>query len=98
MRKSLASKKGAGGALSKADQALVSAQLEKEAVVRARVTETKARLQQGLSLIHSLVRAQVEELRAFVAPLAVLMRDGAFGKAIALVGELSFTTYLVSSV
>ena len=95
VRKSLASKKAGGAALSKQDQALVQAQLEKEGVVRARVTAIKARLEQGLNLVHSLVRTQVEQLSAFVAPLAGLLRDGAFGPAVALVGETSFVTYLV---
>ena len=73
----------------------MQAQLEKESVVRARVSAIKARLEQCLSLVHSLVRTQVEQLSAFVAPLARLMRDGAFGRAVALVGETSFVTYLV---
>ena len=94
VRKSLASKK-ATTTLSKQDQALVQAQLEKEAVVRARVVAIKARIEQGLNLVHSLVRAQVEQLSAFVAPLASLMREGTFGKAIPLVGEQPFVTYLV---
>ncbi|KAH9925947.1 ARM repeat-containing protein [Epithele typhae] len=99
VRKSLASKKasGAGATLSKADQALVQAQLEKEAAVRARVEGIKAKLERGLGLVHALVRAQVEELHSFVSPLATLIREGAFGPAVRLVGETSFTTYLMLS-
>ena len=97
VRKSLANKKAtATGTLSKQDQALVQAQLEKEAVVRERVNALKARLEQGLHLVRSLVEARVEELRAFVAPITALLREGAFGKAVNLVGTASFETYLVS--
>ena len=99
VRKSLANKKGApgSGTLSKQDQALVQAQLEKEAVIRQRVVSLKAKLEQGLHLVRSLVSSQVEQLRSYVAELAVLLRDGAFGKAVALVGTSSFETYLVSA-
>ncbi|KAI0710312.1 ARM repeat-containing protein [Cerioporus squamosus] len=92
VRKSLASKKSA--TLSKQDQALVQAQLEKEAIVRQRVAGVKARLEQGLHLIRSLVAAQVEQVKAFVSDLSALLREGAFGKAVTLVGETSFETYL----
>lgn len=57
----------------------------------------KARLEQGLQLVNSLVSAQVEVLETVVAELAALLRDGAFGKAVTLIGEASFETYLVSS-
>ncbi|KAI9068620.1 ARM repeat-containing protein [Trametes sanguinea] len=98
LRKSLANKKAtATGTLSKQDQALVQAQLEKEAAVRQRVNAIKARIEQGLHLVHSLVQARVEELRVFVATLAALLREGAFGKATRLVGSMSFETYLVLS-
>lgn len=97
MRKSLASKKASASAtLSKQDQALVNAQLEKEAVIRERVNGVKAKLEQGLQLVRSLVLARVEQLRTFVSSLAALLREGAFGKAVTLVGDASFETYLVS--
>ena len=64
--------------------------------MRARVDAVRARLTQGLALVHSLVRAQVEQLSAFVAPLAALLREGAFGLGVTLVGETPFATYLVS--
>ncbi|CDO72622.1 hypothetical protein BN946_scf184985.g41 [Trametes cinnabarina] len=98
LRKSLANKKShSTGTLSKQDQALVQAQLEKEAVIRARVDAVKARIEQGLRLVRSLVEARVEEIRGFVAILAALLRAGAFGKAVRLVGTASFDTYLVLS-
>ena len=97
VRKSLASKKASASAtLSKQDQALVNAQLQKEAAIRERVNGVKAKLQQGLHLVRSLVLARVEQLRTFVSPLATLLREGAFGNAVTLVGDASFETYLVS--
>lgn len=96
VRKSLANKKAtATGILSKQDQALVQAQLEKEAVIRQQVNTTKARIEQGLQLVRSLVEARVEELHGFVSTIASLLREGAFGKAVILVGHASFETYLV---
>ena len=90
-------KKGKGGQQQKKqDQALVNAQLQKEAAIRERVNDVKAKLQQGLHLVRSLVLARVEQLRTFVSPLATLLREGAFGNAVTLVGDASFETYLVS--
>ncbi|KAI8978208.1 ARM repeat-containing protein [Trametes punicea] len=98
VRKTLANKKAnATGTVSKQDQALVQAQLDKEAIIRDRVNAMKARLEQGLHLVRSLVEARVEELRGFVATIAALLREGAFGKAVRLVGNTSFETYLVLS-
>ncbi|KAI0827665.1 ARM repeat-containing protein [Trametes gibbosa] len=95
VRKSLANKKAtATGILSKQDQALVQAQLQKEAIIREQVNVTKSRIERGLHLVRSLVDARVEELRGFVSVLARLLREGAFGQAVRLVGEASFETYL----
>ena len=95
VRKSLANK-NKSATLSKQDQALIHAQLEKEAVIRQRVAGIKAQLEQGLHLVRSLVAAQVEQVKVFVSDLGALLREGAFGKAVTLVGEASFETYLVS--
>ncbi|MBW0479310.1 hypothetical protein O181_019025 [Austropuccinia psidii MF-1] len=58
VRASLAQKKaGASTVLSKAEKALVEAQLVKEAEVRDRVAITLASLKRGYSLIHSLIKA-----------------------------------------
>ena len=72
------------------------AQLEKEAVIRQHVAGIKAQREQGLHLVRSLVAAQVEQVKVFVSDLGALLREGAFGKAVTLVGEASFETYLVS--
>ncbi|KAH9944598.1 armadillo-type protein [Amylocystis lapponica] len=95
VRMSIASKKGAGpAALSKQDQALVQAQLEKESVIRQRVAAIKARLERALRLVHSIVAAQVTEFRSYMSSVASLLLDGAFGKAVPLIGEASFERYL----
>lgn len=97
VRKSLATKKQASsGTLSKQDQALVQAQLEKEAVIRKRVEGLKSRLERGLALVRSLVKSNAEELKTHVSSLVSVLLSGAFGNAaVSLVGENSFKTYLV---
>ncbi|EKM53603.1 uncharacterized protein PHACADRAFT_125439 [Phanerochaete carnosa HHB-10118-sp] len=96
IRKSLANKKqNASGILSKQDQALLKAQLEKEAAIRKRVEGLKTRLERGLALVRSLVRSNAEELKSHVSSLTDILLSGAFGSAaISLVGENSFKTYL----
>ena len=61
VRKSLANKKKDAGpvTLSKQDLALVQAQLEKEAAIRARVESIRLQLQRGLHFVHSLIAAHV---------------------------------------
>lgn len=97
VRKSLATKKQAAtGSLSKQDQALVNAQLEKEAAIRRRVDGLKRRLERGLALVRSLVKSNAEELKVQVSSLVNILLSGAFGNAAdTLVGENSFKTYLV---
>lgn len=97
VRKSLANKKAASsGTLSKQDQALVQAQLEKEAVIRKRIFSIKSRVERGLAFVRSLVRSNAEELREYVSSLVDILLSGAFSDAaVTLVGEESFKTYLV---
>lgn len=97
VRKSIASKKTTGSNLSKQDLALVQAQLEKEVIVRLRVAAVKARLERGLSLVHSLVASGADELRSHITSIASLLLAGGFGKGVALVGIAPFERYLVSS-
>ena len=98
VRKSLANKKTSGPAtLSKQDQQLVQAQLEKEATIRALVESIKARLERGLHFVRSLAAARVE-LHAYISTIIDLLFKGAFSTtAIALVDFLPFETYLVCS-
>ncbi|KAH7908270.1 armadillo-type protein [Hygrophoropsis aurantiaca] len=95
LRKTLASKKGPGPTtLSKQAQALIQAQLEKEAAIRQRVIKTKIHLQRGLSFIKSLASISLPELRGFISPIVSLLLRGAFGQAPRLVGSESSETYL----
>ncbi|KAG2121247.1 armadillo-type protein [Suillus clintonianus] len=95
LRKSLANKKGAATAtLSKQAQALVQAQLDKEAIVRQRVTTTKLDLQRGLSYAQSLASINVPELRMYVSFILSLLLEGAMGQGSRLVGSQAFEAYL----
>ena len=96
IRNSLANKKAAATTkLSKQDQALVDAQLEKENAVRQRVTHVKANLLRGLQLIRSLVSSDVQEFRFYISTVASFLLDGALGKGSVLVGHDAVQTYLV---
>ena len=96
VRKSLANKKSTGPAiLSKQEQALVQAQLEKESAIRANVEQIKSRLARGLSLVNSLATAQVE-LHAFMSTIVDVLLKGAFSAtAVVLVEFKAFETYMV---
>lgn len=97
VRKSLANKKGAAPTLSKQDQALVKAQLEKEAKIRERVSLMKARLDRGLEVIRHLAAARIDTFRSYISPIAVLLLNGgALDKGSVLVGQSAVDTYLVS--
>ncbi|KAG1832884.1 armadillo-type protein [Suillus subalutaceus] len=95
LRKSLANKKGGTTTtLSKQAQALVQAQLDKEAIVRQRVTTIKLNLQRGLSYIQSLASINVPELRMYVSFILSLLLEGAMGQGSRLVGSQAFDAYL----
>ena len=95
VRKSLANKKQP--TLSKQDQALVQAQLEKESQVRKRVNVIQERLRRGLRVIRHLVEGHVMEFSMWVSTVAeLLIEGGALDQGKVLVGEEGFETYLVS--
>ncbi|KAG1831619.1 armadillo-type protein [Suillus variegatus] len=95
LRKSLANKKGGATAtLSKQAQALVQAQLDKEAIVRQRVTTIKLNLRRGLSYIQSLASINVPELRMYVSSILSLLLEGAMGQGSRLIGSQAFEAYL----
>ena len=97
IRKSLANKKAPGTVtLTKQQQALVQAQLEKEAKIRQHVASIKADIERGLNFIRSLVSAGIEEFRPYIASLASLLVAGALGRGSSLFGEGAFDAYLVS--
>ncbi|TFY83754.1 hypothetical protein EWM64_g252 [Hericium alpestre] len=99
VRKTLAGKKnGAGPALSKQDQALVKAQLDKEAQVRKRVTNIKARLSRALQVIRHLVSGNIDGFRSHVSDVAqLLLSGGILDKGSILVGRDAFETYIALS-
>lgn len=96
LRKSLANKKGAASAaLSKQAQALVQAQLDKEAIIRQRVATIKLNLRRGLSYVQSLSAIDVPELRMHVSFIVSLLLEGAMGRGSRLVGSQALEAYLV---
>jgi hypothetical protein len=96
LRKSLANKKGAAPAvLSRQAQALVQAQLNKEAIVRQRVSTIKLNLQRGLSYVQSLAAIDVPELRMHVSFIVSILLEGAMGQGSRLVGSQALEAYLV---
>jgi hypothetical protein len=96
LRKSLANKKASTTAsLTKEEQAVLRAQLEKEALVRRRVSVVKANLERGLHFIHSLMTAGVPDFRSYISPMTSLLLDGALQTGSALVGRHAFDTYIV---
>ncbi|KAL4249154.1 TOG domain-containing protein [Abortiporus biennis] len=96
VRKSLANKKKttATPTLSKQDQALVQAQLAKEAVIRRRVNTLKSRLERAFRLVHCLVSAPVEETRQHLSEVINCLLGGAFGRAVQLTGSAAYDSYL----
>ena len=83
--------------MSKHDQALVNAQLEKEAKIRSNVAEIKRRLHRGLQTISHLVSGGIEELRSYVSPIIdLLLKGGALSVGHKLIGQEAVDVYLAS--
>lgn len=96
IRKSLAAKKATGVTLTKQQQALVHAQLEKESKIRQQVNLIASSLTRGLHFVQSIVNANVEEFQLYMSDLVSLMLSGALKRGSFLAGPLAFETYLVS--
>ncbi|EIN06629.1 ARM repeat-containing protein [Punctularia strigosozonata HHB-11173 SS5] len=96
VRKSVANKKAPGATpiLTKQQQALVKAQLDKEAEIRQKVEGLKTNLERGLRIISSLVFARVEEIKAYVTPISSILLENAFDIGPTVVGSKVFDTYL----
>jgi hypothetical protein len=96
VRQSLAKKKITTiPTLSKQEQSLVQAQVEKEAKIRSRVNEIKANLDRALQTISHLALGKIDDLRLYVSQiLNLLLSSGALDKGALLVGSLGFTTFL----
>lgn len=97
VRQSLAKKKSAAApTLSKQEQSLVQAQIEKEAKIRSRINSIKANLERSLQIISCLACGNIEDFQAHVSQVATLiLSSGALDKGALLVGSLTFNTYLV---
>ena len=99
-RAALAAKKKASqgtSTLSKADKALVDAQLAKENEVRARIKDALARVHQSLRIIRSLLSLSSGDRDGFLPPMIFALLEAATGKNCELFGEEAFQTTLVSS-
>lgn len=97
VRSAVESKKKVGATLTKQQQALVQAQLVREAAVRQRVDVVKANLVRGLAFVRSIVAAGVLEFRVYISSVAELLLEGALRKGSLLVGASALETYLVRS-
>jgi hypothetical protein len=97
VRQSLAKKKSvAAPTLSKQDQSLVQAQIEKEAKIRSHVDRIKANLERSLKIVSCLVCGNIEDFQAYISQVVTLiLSSGALDKGALLVGSLAFNTYLV---
>lgn len=97
VRQSLAKKKIASApVLSKQEQSLVQAQLEKEAKIRNHTNETKANLERALQIVSHLALGNIVDLRAYVSQIvSLLLSSGALDKGTLLVGSLACATFLV---
>ena len=97
VRQSLAKKKSATvPALSKQEQSLVQAQLEKEAKIRSRMNELRTNLERGLQVVSHLALGNIDGLRAHVSQIvSLLLNTGALDKGTLLVGSSAYVAFLV---
>ena len=97
VRQSLAKKKIATApALSKQEQNLVQAQVEKEAKIRSHMNKVKANLERALQILSHLAFGNIDDLQAYVSQItSLLLSSGALDKGTLLVGSLACATFLV---
>jgi hypothetical protein len=95
VRKSLATKKSAPAKLTKQQEVLVKAQLEKEEKIRQSVNLIHARLVRGLHFIRSVVAANVQEIHVYMSSIVALLLRGVLRRGSFLAGSMAFETYLV---
>lgn len=95
-REALAKKKGKAAApVSKADRALVDAQLTKEQQIRRNVDDALARVRRGLTFVKSLLDATTFGIEAVANDLVQLLMSVAGQTAVVHVAQLVFETFLV---
>jgi hypothetical protein len=95
VRDSIAKKK-AGGTLSKQDQALVTAQVAKEAAVREQMQQLQEKLGRTLSVIRALLNGRTDTFDNHLPQILSVVIATAIGPAAFLVGEEACALYLVS--
>ena len=94
VRAAQARKKGAAVTLSKADRALVDAQLVKEAGVRAQVEQTLISIRQALATVDTLVATSPGALTAYLGRILTTLLELAASRFGALVADELFATYV----
>ncbi|WWD10197.1 hypothetical protein V865_008331 [Kwoniella europaea PYCC6329] len=96
IRDSLAKKKSTqiGGKLSKQDQALVTAQLAKEAEVRSQIAKVQGHLRRGVELVASLTNSLSEETSKHVDEMAKLLLASVFSAGHFLVDGRAFEVFI----
>ena len=98
VRKNLANKKAGAPKLSKQEEALLQAQLEKERGIRNEVESLKHQLSEGLQIVHSLVDTQLEAFQSYISPVSGLLLDCALGRPAELLGTAPFDAFVVSMI
>ncbi|KAK8869849.1 hypothetical protein IAR55_000417 [Kwoniella newhampshirensis] len=96
IRESLAKKKAANpnAKLSKQDQALVNAQLAKEAEVRAQIVKVQGHLRRGIEMVAALTAASSADVQRHVGTLAKALLDSVFGPGSFLVSDRAFEVFV----
>ena len=98
VRSSLKQKATVNATLSKQDQALVDAQLKKEAGTRSLVNSIRNSGKRGLGLIQSIVASNVDQFRPLLSGVMELLITGVIKYASPLLGPDTYQAYLVSGV
>lgn len=81
--------------MSKQEQALVDAQLAKEQSTRDELTLLQRKIQDGLSMIDSLLKSRTEEINHHLSKLATVLITGVLQYGTPLVGSAALSTYIV---
>jgi hypothetical protein len=97
LRKSLAQKKSLQPTLTKQEKTLVDAQLAKEEVTRNQLRILQQRLQDGLSMIQSLLVSQTAGFSGHLPSLASLLMEGVVKYGTPFLGLDGISTYFVST-
>ncbi|WRT67086.1 uncharacterized protein IL334_004052 [Kwoniella shivajii] len=96
IRESLAKKKTTqvGAKLSKQDQALVNAQLAKEAETRSQIAKVQGQLNRGVEMVSALTKSLSEDSRTHVDEIAKLLLASVFSVGHFLIDERAFDVFI----